>query len=100
MIIALSILCIAILIYAVWITSKHKKFKEFHESYLRVIKNEASWHEEGRQDITSKPYSISLKDGVWIVGPGLESPAYLPEGKGESTNIRDLMNHAYREAKK
>ncbi len=94
------IICVVLLGYGVFITSKFLKAKKANDLYIRSLKNEVFWHEDGRQDVTDKPYSLYVNgDDHWINGPGLTKPAYLPSGKGKSINVRDLMNHAYRHGK-
>lgn len=91
----LVILIVILATLCIFLYQKYNKEKSKFESYKRSIKNENSWHEVGRQDVTSKPYSI--KDGDWIVGPGLNTPAYLSDIN--ISNVRDLMNHAFRQGK-
>lgn len=92
--IILSILSILSLVFGIYFFSKYRKLKIELETYKRSLRNESSWHQVGRQDVTDKPYSI--KDNDWIVGPGLNPPAFLPNS---ISNVRDLMNHSFREGK-
>ncbi len=79
---------------SIYFFSKWKKSKRELETYKKSLMNESAWHQIGRQDVTDKPYSI--KDNDWIVGPGLNPPAFSPNS---ISNIRDLMNHSFREGK-
>lgn len=78
----------------IYLYSKFRKLKLKSDLFKRSLEHESAWHQVGRQDVTDKPYSI--KDENWIIGPGLNPPAFSP---GSISNVKDLMNHSFREGR-
>lgn len=88
-----------------------RKFAEIDRDGLLM---DNGWHQDYRQEITRKPYDtriVDLHDGssvLAIMGPGL---VHRPGAGGgpavfhprmhapDIENVRDLMNHAYREGR-